>query len=131
MKRSENLLPTPLLGQATLRGNEYSWPVSLIPEVIEAARVAGLVNLGGQLQLRFPDRSTCEAYWIEVDTMSAVPLGQSWQEKVTWTAQEALKQFKALQSRFDFQVEGQKACPEHCAKLVSDGSNPDSVLNLL
>ena len=63
---SEAHLPEVILRKATGRGNEYAWHPDDIPEVIETARQAGLVNLGGQLQFRLPG-ATCEIYYIEVE----------------------------------------------------------------
>jgi hypothetical protein len=51
----EGALPPDIISRASLRGNEYAWPVETIPEVIEAARPNALVNIGGQLQFRFAD----------------------------------------------------------------------------
>ena len=52
--------PGQLLERATLRGNERTWPIGDIPEVIEVAKENDLASVGGQLQLRFPDGGTCE-----------------------------------------------------------------------
>jgi hypothetical protein len=65
-------LPAEILTKGSLRGGEYAWRVDDIPLVIDAAREAGLVSIGGQLQFRGPE-FTCECYWVEVDTYKAVP----------------------------------------------------------
>lgn len=54
------------MAKASLRGNEYAWRLQDIPEVIEATRLLGLLNKGGQLQFRIPG-GTCEAYEFCVD----------------------------------------------------------------
>ena len=123
MDQPESLLPASILARATLRGTEYAWPVEYIPKVIQAARVARLLNIGGQLQLRLPDGATCEAYWVEVDTFRAAPSGRTWQEKVSWSAREALEQLQSLQERYDFEAECLEAFPGVCADLASDGGN--------
>ena len=62
----EQALPSKLVGRASLRGREHAWSLDDIPNVIEAAREAQLISIGGQLQFRLPDGGTCECYWIEV-----------------------------------------------------------------
>ena len=99
----EALLPRPLLERASLRGNEYAWPIDAIPDVIEAGRSANLVSIGGQLQFRLTDGGTCECYWVDVDTYRSVANDLPWDERVQATAEEGLRQFAALQSRFDFE----------------------------
>jgi hypothetical protein len=46
---AKSALPPDLLARALLAGNEYAWPLADIPAVIEAARAANLVSVGGQL----------------------------------------------------------------------------------
>ena len=109
----ESMLPVHLLERATLRGRELAWTVADIPEVIEAARSAGLVSIGGQLQFRFPDGVTCECYWIEVDTFRTISPDLPWQERVRLTAEEASLQFRVLRECYDFAAEGRNACSEY------------------
>jgi hypothetical protein len=66
MHNSARALPPDLLARASLSGNEYAWPVNEIPSVIEAARAANLVSIGGELQFRLPDGGVCECYWVYV-----------------------------------------------------------------
>lgn len=119
----ELTLPENIRKRACLRGNEWAWPVDEIPAVIEAARLAGLVNIGGQLQFRFPD-GTCELYWIEVNTFQTNASGLSWQERINQTATDALSQFQALQEQFDFLAEGQLSFSEHFDYYRANGSDP-------
>ena len=93
MHSLERRLPKELLERASLRGKEYAWRIADIPEVIEAARRAGLVNVGGQLQFRFPDGKTRECYWVEVDTYRSVPQALLWDVRVAQTADVALADF--------------------------------------
>ena len=123
MVRYEECLPAHLLDGATLRGNEYAWPIEEIPEVILAAREAGLINIGGQLQFRFP-AGTCECYWIEVDTLRVMPNRLSQREKVDWSAQEALSQLKKLNCRWDYLAEGQRAFSNELDDFVAGGGDP-------
>lgn len=97
------------------------WPIGDIPAVIEAARAANLVSIGGQLQFRLPDGGTCECYWVEVDTYKSVDKALPWNERVVRTAEAASRDFAALQERFDFITEGRKAFPGYLGKLRADG----------
>jgi hypothetical protein len=101
-------LPKELLERASLRGNEYAWPVADIPRVIEAIREANLINLGGQLQFRFADGPTCECYWVEVDPCKMVPESLPWDERVSRTAAAALRDFAAISANYDFLEEGRR-----------------------
>lgn len=58
MSDAELLLPKEIHGRATLRENEYAWPIAEIPSVIDAARLSNLVNIGSQLQFRIHDGGT-------------------------------------------------------------------------
>ncbi len=115
-------LPAELLNRASLRGNEYAWPLADIPNVIEAARVANLLNIGGQLQFRLPDGGICECYWVEVDTFQTVSKDQPWKARVEAAANEASAAFGDLPSRYDFVAEGRKAFAEHLDKLSDPAS---------
>ena len=112
-----NLLPAALLSRASLRGNEYAWPLSDIPNVIEAARAANLLSIGGQLQFRLPDGGVCECYWVEVDTFRTVSKDQPWAARVEAAAVEASKAFRDLPNQYDFLAEGRKAFAEHLDAL--------------
>jgi hypothetical protein len=113
-----------LIDRASLRGNEYAWRLSDIPKVIRAARDAGLVNVGGQLQFRLPDGGTCECYWVEVDTFKSVPAGLPWGERVTRTAEIALADFASLESSYDLMAEGRRAFDSHLREVEARGIDP-------
>src|SRR5271154_6028933 len=98
MNSAEQHLPKMLLWRASLRNGEYAWRINDIPEVIEAARMAGLVNIGGQLQFRVPE-AICECYWVEVDTYKGVSDALPWKDRVTQTAQMGLAAFVALSAK--------------------------------
>lgn len=121
---AETTLPPDLFARASLAGNEYAWPIADIPTVIEAARVANLVSIGGQLQFRLPNGGTCECYWVEVDTYKSVDKALPWKERVLGTAVAAKADFFALQERFDFMAEGRKAFPAYLDSLLADGRDP-------
>ena len=120
----ETLLPEHLRNRGNLFGNEWAWPIDDIPAVIEAARLEGLVSLGGQLQFRFPNGGTCELHWIEVDTFQSVPPDLPWQERVEQTAAVALSQFHTLQERYDFVAEGQSSFSQYLDGFRASGGDP-------
>jgi|SRR6266581_4108451 hypothetical protein len=121
---AEGALPPVLLGRASLVGNEYAWRVDDIPNVIEAARAANLVSIGGQLQFRLPDGGTCECYWVQVDTYQSVDRALPWKVRVERTAEMAVRDFELLRSRFDFIWEGRKAFARYLDDLVAQGRDP-------
>jgi len=124
MQTPENLLPQEILARATLRGAEYAWPLEDIPKVVTAARDCNLASVGGQLQFRFPEGSTCECYWIEVDTHKSVSSDVSWAERVALTSETALADFQELQSKWDFISEGRSAFGEEFRKWEVAGGDP-------
>ena len=108
MNIEQKYLPSSLLAKGNLEGNEYAWPISDIPEVIETARKLSLVSIGGQLQFRFPN-GVCECYWVEVDTYKETDLDiLNWQERVERSAAAATVGFERLLARYDFIAEGRK-----------------------
>jgi hypothetical protein len=118
----ETRLPKELLERGSLRGNEYAWQVSDIPQVIEAARLAGLINVGGQLQFRIPDGGVCECYWVEVDTFKSVSADLPYQEKVSRSAEVALADLAGLASKFDFLEEGRRSFESHLKLAEENGA---------
>jgi hypothetical protein len=125
-KRAELGLPHDVLQRASLSGNEYAWPIEDIPTVIEAARQANLISIGGQLQFRLPD-ATCECYWVEVDTYKTVSAALPWPERVNQAAAAALADFSRLLSRFDFVVEGCRtfaAVADYFKRFKAEGGDP-------
>ncbi len=121
-------LPAGLLSRASLRGGEYAWPLAEIPAVIEAARAANLLNVGGQLQFRLPDDAVCECYWVEVDTYRTVAKEQPWGTRVEAAASDALSAFNQLSDEYDFLAEGQKGFAEHLAALKAAGRDPEDAM---
>jgi hypothetical protein len=128
MRPTESRLPLDVLQRASLRGNEYAWPIEDISKVIEAARQANLASIGGQLQFRLPDGGTCECCWIEVDTYKSVPASLPWQERINQTAAVALADFSRLLSKFDFVAEGRRSFAEHFNRLEAEGGDPTQTM---
>ena len=123
MSMDEDYLPAELIARASLAGTEYAWPVEMIPDVVEAARSASLINIGGQLQFRIPDVGTCECYWVEIDTYKSVPDDLSWSERVERTAEAAKSQYQQLRETFDFEAEGRTAFGEYLAVFEAKGGS--------
>lgn len=109
----EHALPPEILQRASRRGNEYAWRIQDIPDVIAAARAANLISTGGQLQFRLQGGGTCECYWVDVDTYKSVDKALPWRERVSRTAEVALRDFEELQQRYDFIAEGRVGFAEH------------------
>ncbi|HTK84681.1 MAG TPA: hypothetical protein VL625_06300 [Patescibacteria group bacterium] len=107
----EEYLPKNIIKRARLSGDDHAWRIKDIPDVIEAARVAGVLNIGGQLQFIIPEESgggICECYWIEVDTYKHVRDTLPWEARVAKAAEVALVEFEKLKKKHDFLKEGRK-----------------------
>ena len=124
LRAAERLLPAELLGRASLCENEYAWPICDIPRVIEAARQANLLNIGGQLQFQFPNGATCECYWVEVDTYKAVSASLPWAERVTQAARVASSEFSRISEKYDFIEEGRRNFDSVFRDFESAGYSP-------
>ena len=114
-------LPAHLLARASLRGNEYAWPLADIPLVIAAARDANLVSLGGQLQVRLPDGGICECYWVDVDTYVDVEKSLPWPERVALTARSALVRFTNLPNAASLVAEARTTFGSHLTEAETAG----------
>jgi hypothetical protein len=115
-----------VLQRASLRGEEYAWALSDIPLVIDAVRDADLLNVGGQLQFRIPEKfggGICECYWVSVDTFGSVPKDLRWGDRVVKTAKTALAEFMYLKSKYDFVQEGMNEFGERLAEAEKRGGN--------
>lgn len=118
----ERALPSELIRRASLRGGEYAWQLHDIPEVIEAARAARLVNIGGQLQFRLPDGGICECYWIEVDALREVDAASPRETIVQLSADAAQREFSSLPPPESLLRQGRASFDEHLgtAKISDD-----------
>jgi hypothetical protein len=119
----ERHLPPELLRRASYHGSEYAWRVEDIPLVIEAARAAGLVSVGGQLQFRFPG-GVAEVWPMEVQPHSQMLAGLTWAEEVDESAKYALSQFRGLLARHDLLEEGRRLFPVVFRTQEQQGRNP-------
>ncbi|MGL6076220.1 MAG: hypothetical protein ACRC8S_18860 [Fimbriiglobus sp.] len=102
----EGLLPSVVMDKASLRGNEYAWPLADVPEAIAAAKSLGLATLGGQVQFRTPE-GTCELYWLNADTTDRLP-DESWVAFVARSADQVSRGVAGLVAGTDFVAEGVK-----------------------
>ena len=125
---AEQSLPQELIERATLRGNEYAWRLDDIPLVIQAAKNANLVNLGGQLQFRIPEIGTCELHYVEVRTHYAVPETLPWAERVEKSALVAMEQFRNLPREYDFIHEGRLGFGRYLSEAEANGLSLKEVM---
>ena len=102
----EALLPPAILAKATLRGNEYAWPLETVEETILAAQASGLATLGGQAQFRIPD-GTCEMYWLDADA-SGRRDGEPWLQFAARSALEVVAGFRQKVVPADFHAEARQ-----------------------
>ena len=96
----EQQLPSSVRQKASLRGNEYAWPIEAVEEAVRAGAACGLANLGGQAQFRIPD-GTCELYEVSLDSTERRP-GEPWGSYITRAAEEVLTQFAAIRQQTNF-----------------------------
>jgi hypothetical protein len=94
------LLPPSIAKGASLRGNEYGWPISAFPEALAEARSLGFACIGGQFQFRLPD-SICEMYWLSADPTSRRD-DEPWSDFSNRSCLEVMSKFEELFSRTDF-----------------------------
>ncbi len=94
------LLPSEIAKGASLRGNEYGWPISAFPEALAKARSLGFACLGGQFQFRSPD-STREMYWLSANSTDRRD-HESWLDLSNRSCSEVISKFEDLVSKTDF-----------------------------
>ena len=116
-------IPATVLRRADLRWNELAWHPEDIPAVIEAARLANLLNLGGDLQIRAPSGGTGEPIGVGVDT-NRVPGDLPWHPRVQEAARVALSDFHALREKLDFEAVARDAFPQ----LLQEVQDPSEAI---
>jgi hypothetical protein len=115
MNASEKQLPAEIVARADLRSNELAWHPSDIPAVIEAARRANLISLGGDLQIRAPS-----GLWGEpVGAGFSIELSDDlpWERQVEETAKAGLADFQSFQERSDFEAIARESFPQLIAEV--------------
>ena len=100
----EELLPAHIRAKATLRGNEYAWPLLDVEEAIRAATSLTLVTVGGQVQFRLPN-ATCELYWLNADATTK-RTGETWEDYVDRSASEVITVFRRIREEVDIVADG-------------------------
>jgi len=122
----ETLLPKETLSIASISlGGEHAWRKEDVPHVIEAAREAMLVNLGGQPQFQGPI-GTAEPYWLDFGPTDRKE-NESWQNYVERSAKETLASFNHICESTDFNEVGCENWP-HIAEAKAKGLNPSDHL---
>jgi hypothetical protein len=113
---SEKQLPAEIVARADLRSNELAWHPADIPAVIEAARQAKLISMGGDLQIRAPS-----GLWGEpVGAGFSIELADDlpWETQVEETAAAGLAAFLSFQERFDFEAIARESFPTLVAEVA-------------
>jgi hypothetical protein len=115
VKEPEKQLPAEILQRADTRHGELAWRPSDIPAVIEAAKRANLISLGGDLQIRAPSGKWGEPIGYGIDIR--VPNDLRWHDQVEEAARSALTAFRALQDEFDLQAVARESFPTLVAEV--------------
>ena len=122
----EEALPKELISKASITlGGEHAWKMEDIPKVIEAARVAGLANLGGQPQFQGLI-GTAEPYWLNFEPLER-KAEENWQHYIDRAAKETLQAFNHLCETTDFEQEGVKNW-KHIKEAKEKGININEYL---
>jgi hypothetical protein len=103
----ERFLGDELLQKASVRGNEFAWKKEDVIHVILSAKESRLASIGGQVQFRFPD-GYCELYWINFDSGDRKE-DELWDDYVTRSADEVIKEFNRINREFDLLDEGYRS----------------------
>lgn len=123
MSEPESKLPEEILQRADTRHRELAWRPSDIPAVIEAARLANLVSLGGDLQIRAPSGKWGEPVGFGVDT-GRISNDLPWPVRVEQSAKAALAEYQAMRDEFDFESVARESFPA----LVAEVDDPNEVI---
>ena len=111
-------LPDEIANGASLRGNEYGWPIHVFPKALEKARTAGFCCIGGQFQFRLQD-GTYEMHWLSADSSDRRD-AEPWPAYSNRSCLEVLGKFEDLVAKTDFVKEaaGWKLQANAAADLV-------------
>ena len=119
------LLPEDLLRRADVRWGELAWHPADIPAVIEAAKDANLINLGGHLQVR-----ASSSYGESVYAYFHYNLqdGQPWEQQVERSAKEALQFIQSFKGNSEFIAIARESWPALMDEAEAAKSDPMSVV---
>jgi hypothetical protein len=99
----ESTLPEEIRSKAILSDREFAWRREDVFEALNAARVAQLASLGGQVQYLFPD-GTCELYWLNFDPADR-KAEEPWAEYVHRSHLETAEGLRRLLETVDIESE--------------------------
>jgi hypothetical protein len=99
-------LPPEIAKGASLRGNEYGWPISAFLGALAVAPSLGFACIGGQFQFRLSE-SICEMYWLSADPSDRRD-HEPWSDFSNRSCSEVMSEFKDLISTTDFVKESAK-----------------------
>ena len=102
-RMTDNPLPPDVTEGASLRGNEYAWPVGRFLLALDAAKCHNLACLGGQFQFRTP-RFVYEMYWHDVSCLDRQQ-DEPWPEYVRRSTTEVRQRFIRLLESIDVHAE--------------------------
>ena len=94
------LLPAEISKGASVRGNEYGWPISAFPEAVAKAKSLGFACLGGQFQFRAPG-CIYEMYWLSADSTDRRD-HEPWSDFSNRSCSEVMSKFEDIVSKTDF-----------------------------
>ncbi len=94
------LLPPEIANGASLRGDEYGWPISAFPEALAKAKSLGFACIGGQFQFRSAD-GIYEMYWLSPDSTDRRD-HEPWSDFSSRSCSEVMNKFEELVSSTDF-----------------------------
>lgn len=109
-------LPPYLL--AEMCAADPAWPLAMIPAIIEACRAAGLVSLGGDLQVR-----DARGFWESPNIGVVIFAHELSDSPVEQAAAIALKKFMTLGDESEFLREVAAGCPG-AAEAIARGTPP-------
>jgi hypothetical protein len=115
MDPSEKQLPNAILRRANVRSGELAWRPKDIPAVIEAARLAKLVSLGGDLQIRAPSGRWGQPVGFGI--IIEVPHNFEWEKQVESAAEAALAHFLFFERQVDFEEIARESYPTLAAEV--------------
>jgi hypothetical protein len=93
-------LPSEMVRDASISGNEYGWPLRAFPNAVRQAESLMYACLGGQFQFR-AQAGTCEMYWLSANPLDRQP-SESWKGFSTRSCAEVLNRFEQIVSETDF-----------------------------
>ena len=123
---ANDLLPAEILILADKRFGELAWRADHIPKVIEAASLMGMLNLGGDMQIRGIS-GYGEPIGAYIDT-ERVSEDLPWSEQVHETARVALEDLLQMRVQCDFTSLAREAFPGLVDELEQAGHKAEDAV---